>query len=299
MSIGLFWEEVESKAPERTWERSDYLPGLEQARQFNVELFEDSELADAAIKQDELVFDIECFPNYFLAAFRSLRHKKALIFELYDGCSLDIPKLRWVCNNFCLIGFNSKHYDIPMLTLALAGKSCAELKAATNQIINEDTSSWKVLKSADVEELNVNHIDMLEIAPLQASLKMLAGRMNAKRMWDLPFNPDTELPKDQRDIVRWYCINDLNQTELLYNELLPQINLRRKMSVQYETDLRSMSDAQIAESVIKHELQKTTPFLCKPNVTVGTVYKLSGAVVYTVQNQVHARRVGCHQGHRF
>ena len=80
---GFFWDDTpppkppkaekpKRTPPERTWERPDYLPGLQEAMEFRVSQFEDWELAIAAAKRERLVFDIECYENYFLIAFTSL-----------------------------------------------------------------------------------------------------------------------------------------------------------------------------------------------------------------------------------
>src|SRR5690554_5422821 len=45
---------------------------------------------------------------------------------------------------------------------------------------------------------------------------------------------------------------------MLYKSLQKQIELRAKMSEQYGMDLRSKSDAQIAETVIKSEMNRLT-----------------------------------------
>jgi hypothetical protein len=103
---------------------------------------------------------------------------------------------------------------------------------------------------------NINHIDLIEVSPLKASLKLYAGRIHCPRMQDLPYSPDTTLSKEQAEIVRDYCINDLDNTQLLYTELLPQIKLRETLGTEYSVDLRSKSDAQIAEAIIGHELEK-------------------------------------------
>lgn len=73
-SDGLFWvdepepekvrktkEVVKRAPPERTWEHPDYLPGLEAALRFDVALFTDQELVDAAISREKMVWDIECY----------------------------------------------------------------------------------------------------------------------------------------------------------------------------------------------------------------------------------------------
>ena len=62
----------------------------------------------------------------------------------------------------------------------------------------------------------------------------------------------------QRPLIRNYCDNDNQITAQLYRQLSEAIRLREAMSDQYGLDLRSKSDAQIAEQVIKSEYQKLT-----------------------------------------
>ena len=87
----------------------------------------------------------------------------------------------------------------------------------------------------------------------QASLKIYGGRLHAPKMQDLPIEPNALIFPEQRETLRLYCHNDLQVTRILYEELKPQIALREQMSKQYNIDLRSKSDAQIAENIIKHE----------------------------------------------
>jgi hypothetical protein len=62
------------------------------------------------------------------------------------------------------------------------------------------------------------------------------------------------LSDDQKQKVLNYCWKDTSNTIILKNFLQPQIDLRCEMSKQYQIDLRSKSDAQIAESVVGREL---------------------------------------------
>ena len=292
---GLFWTEepvpekvrktkvVEKRQPpERTWESPDYLPGLDEARQFNVTLFTDDELVDAAISREWLFFDIECYSNYFLICFRGKLSGKVVFFEMDDFCPLHLSKLEWVVKNFCLVGFNSRAYDMPMLQVALGGAKCKELKALSDRIIADEGPGWQLIKSLATGPEAPNHIDLIEVAPLDASLKLYGGRLHAPKMWDLPFHPNTELSSPQKLIVRWYCVNDLDLTEVLYQALEEQISLRATLSTDYGKDLRSLSDAQIAETVITGELQKMGVKVDKVDVTPGTVlkYKPPGFIAF-------------------
>ena len=74
----------------------------------------------------------------------------------------------------------------------------------------------------------------------------------------LPIEPDALIAPAQRELLRQYCVNDLDTTEALYRALEKQVELRAKMGEQYGMDLRSKSDAQIAEKVITSELEAMT-----------------------------------------
>jgi len=284
-SIGLFWEDrpavkpekVEKPKrtpPERTWERPDYLPGLEEARAFRVSQFEDWELAIACAKREKFIFDIECYSNYFLVSFMSLASGKVIYFERTTNKDFNTPKLKWIVDTFCLVGFNSWSYDIPILAMALAGKSNAQLKQATNDIIVNQMRPADILRAAKVKKITPNHIDLIEVAPLFASLKIYGGRLHAPRMQDLPFHPETILSAEQMDIVRWYCVNDLSNTAFLHQSLKEQLILREALSQEYGMDLRSKSDAQIAEAVIANEVERINGRRAQRHEIVpGTSYK--------------------------
>ncbi len=278
---GFWWDDTpppkppKKEAPKRTppepvWLKPDYLPGLEEALAFPVKLFEDTELVLAAQTKERLVFDIECYSNYFLIAFKSIVSQKVVYFERTETEDFDHRKLDWILHNFCLISFNGIKYDLPILSLAMAGCSTAQLKAATNEIIELQAQPWQLLRRHKVKSLAVNHIDLIEVAPLFATLKIYGGRLHCRRMQDLPFHPATRLSRDQIAITRWYCINDLDNTELLYRSLDQEIELREQMSQEYGIDLRSKSDAQIAEAVIGSELEKLMRRRCqKPVILPG------------------------------
>lgn len=284
-TAGFFWDDTPPPKPpkaekpkrippERTWERPDYLPGLQEAMEFRVPQFEDWELAIAAAKRERLVFDIECYENYFLIAFMSLSSGKIIYFERTLNHDFNADKLNWIINTFCLVSFNGISYDIPILALALAGKSTAQLKQATNEIIMNDARPSDVLRSFRVKKLNVNHIDLIEVAPLRASLKIYGGRLHAPKMQDLPFDPAVILSAHQIAIVRWYCVNDLTNTAILHKSLSGQIDLRESMGKEYKMDLRSKSDAQIAEAVIAEEVERLNGCRSqRPIIEPGTRYK--------------------------
>lgn len=289
-SIGMFWrdEPVIKKTaapktkrvpPHPTWLQPDYLPGLAEAvaAATRMSYMTDDELImlGNSSRPGTMVFDIEIYSNYFLAAFRHLETGRVCYVESDDLGTINGSKLKFIIEKFLTIGFNTIGFDLPICAMAIAGMGLQKLKDATQQIIVYQVPWRDVLKSYKVKQLrDINHIDLIEVAPLRGSLKIYGGRMHCRRMQDLPFHPDVVLSYEQIIITRHYCINDLDNTQLMYDMLKQQIELRVELGNQYGIDLRSKSDAQIAEYVITAEVAKLNG--CKPvrpTIAPGTAYR--------------------------
>lgn len=210
------------------------------------------------MSRPQVIMDIECFSNYFLVAFLRMSDDAIVTFDFSGDNTFDKDAIRAIIDKYELITFNGISYDIPMLRLALQGANTAQLKFANDDIIIGEIKPYQFEKKHSLEEMEFNHIDLIEVAPGKASLKIYAGRMHCKKMQDLPYEPNKVLTVDEMLLVKTYCGNDLLNTKQLLINLTPQIELRRKMSNQYKCDLRSKSDAQIAETVIKAEIQRKT-----------------------------------------
>lgn len=206
-----------------------------------------------------VIVDTEVYPNYFLALFKDIASGKFRSFEMYDGVELDRDALFRTMRAHTTISFNGLSYDLYILAAAVKGASCAQLKALSDAIIKSNFPSWRVAREKGVQiPKGWDHIDLIEVAPGKASLKVYGGRMHAPTMQDLPIAPDDLISPEQREKLRVYCKNDVNTTEMLYRKLELPIGLREQMSTQYDIDLRSKSDAQMAEAIIKHELEALT-----------------------------------------
>jgi len=200
------------------------------------------------------IFDIECYRNYFLVSFMDVESGKVKSFEQREGVNLDFLGIKKILIKYKLVGFNCAKYDILMLSAALKGG--LDLKEVSDSIIKFRLMPWEFEDRYSVKLPRVDMIDLIEVAPGMGSLKVYGARLHSKTLWDLPYDIDTLLTDEQMDIVREYCTNDLQTTLDLYNYLMPQITLREDMSRTYGIDLRSKSDAQIAEAVIKTILRE-------------------------------------------
>ena len=182
-----------------------------------------------ANKGSVLLFDAEVFKNYFLVSFKCPVTKKIISFEMDDNKKLNIPKLKWICENYCIVGFNSYSFDIPILAVAILGGDTATLKMFTNWIIYDGCHrkeiEYHIKSQFELQEdwkIPVwNHIDLIEVAPLSASLKLYSGRIHTQRMQELDIDPEKELTDKEKQVVKHYNINDLDNTGLLMTELTP------------------------------------------------------------------------------
>lgn len=264
-----------------------------------VEFMTDEELL-AVPAGSVFVFDVECYRNFFYVAFKCLANGKFVAFERSPDFDFPELKLRWMLWRFCLVGFNSASYDIPMVELAAKGLSCDDLKEASDFIIKSGINyGTKKVTPFDIEKKyriqigKYNHIDLFNVCPVNggvsanpASLKLYSGRLHAERMQDLPFPETHILTAEDAAIVRPYCCNDLANTELLFNELAPELKLRMEMSEEYGLDLRSRSDAQIAEAVINSELQKVLGYYPrKPTLSADLVLQYNAPDFISYRSQ--------------
>ena len=202
------------------------------------------------------VLDIECYTNYFLIAIKSMSNGKVVTFERSSWSDFDSEQLNSVLRKYTIITFNGNRYDLLLLKGAIAGFDAAKLKTISDDIIVNNARAWDTESKYSLPQCKyIDHIDLIDVAPGKASLKIYGGRLHSKRMQDLPIEPNAIIKPDERIALTNYCINDLDTTIDLFNKLSSQIDLREKMGIELGMDLRSKSDAQIAESVIKKQIE--------------------------------------------
>lgn len=206
--------------------------------------------------------DVEVYKDYFLVQFDN----PITSFELFEGHPLDILGLHTALSTCRSVGFNSAHFDFPLIALALAGADNAKLKQGCDEIIQGNMQPWMFYDRWRLNTPDFDHIDLIEIAPGQDSLKVYGGKMHSKKLQDLPIVPSASISPEERKVLREYCGNDLRTTRDLFETFPAQIILREQMSAEYGLDLRSKSDAQIAEAIVK----KLTGLASKNRVEVSS-----------------------------
>lgn len=223
-------------------------------------------------RSNVVIMDIECYPNYFLVAFRdTLNPENTKHFEMRnDSSKLDVAGISQWLRSSTVITFNGNHYDMPLLMYALEGVTNAELKEASDLLIGADyidengkkqkresLRSWEFMRLYELEYPSyMQHIDIFEIPTGTLSLKAYAARIGCQKLQDLPIDADKTLSLIEMDDIAKYCDNDTANTLRLYETVKAQVDLRIEISKQYKIDVRSKSDAQVGEAIFKHVIEK-------------------------------------------
>ena len=168
--------------------------------------------------------------------------------------------------------------------MAINGANNGMLKKASDKIIVDNAMWWHLEQSYGFNCIDVDHIDIINLLPLYESLKMYGARNGTSMIQDLPFDPSDTITPEKATELRSYCRKDCMVTWELFVTLWPEINLRIEMGELYTQDLRSKSDAQIAEAVMISEFQSITGSrLIKPIDAGG----MPTAVEYSLPEWVH------------
>lgn len=201
------------------------------------------------------VFDTEIIGTHkpvFLVCIRIIETGEK--FALWDGKRGHVNKMVDLLNRDDLtwVSFNGIKFDCPLIAAWVQGRPAWEIKQLATTMIQDRLMPWDAYNMLGVSELPIDHIDLIEVAPgVMISLKTYEGRMHMKHMQDLPFHHDQDLTPKQCKVLEEYCMNDLDATEALFHKMEERLALREQMSVEYEIDLRSKSDAQVSEAILR------------------------------------------------
>lgn len=202
------------------------------------------------------IYDIEVAPNKAMVGFMDIKSGKVKQFQ-HD----ERKAIKKYVTGRKLIGFNNKNYDDIILTEMIDGASAKEIYRVSYDLIDGDGKRW------DYSSYFKDSIDLMEVAPQSASLKLYGARLEAQKLQDLPYNPHEKHTKKMWKHVCDYNVNDLYLTLDLYTDLIPQLGLREGIGSDYGINVMSRSDAQVAEDVFKKALGFTKkPKIDKPEL---------------------------------
>lgn len=207
----------------------------------------------------EITLDCEVYSNYFLVQFKYHKTGKVISVEMYNDSVLNKEVLYGILQKHLTIGFNSLNYDLPIIAYALNGANNKSIKKLSDEIINGGELIWQTLKRYNLEIPNTwQHIDIKDPSPgVMVGLKTYGARLGAKKLQDLPIEPNELINDGQRSLLKSYCENDLDITWLLYENVKHEIDLRAKMSEELGKDIRSFGGAKVAKEYFLKRLGLT------------------------------------------
>ena len=224
-------------------------------------------------KRPIALYDTECYPNYWLLKF-GVRGGVCYSFRLHAGQSfglIEAARIRLLFEAYCAVSFNGIYYDVPMIGAALNGFTPEQLKWLNDRIIVEKAKLWEL---GLPEWKPTDHIDIMETAPGAGSQNQYAGRIHYKTMQDLPYDVGHHLAPHEIADVDLKCENDLGKLGALFDALQPELRMREMLGARYGIDLRSKSDAQVAEAVLKRRCEQALGYaVYKPKIDPNLAFR--------------------------
>lgn len=199
-------------------------------------------------------FDLECYPNFFLATFKDYKTKTFDRFEISDRKNESKELFEYLVKHkkYIFVGFNIVNYDYPLLHNTILTNlryiDAYFIFKESSKIIESKYSSIKqnLTKLKLVDLFKVWHYDNKNKS---ASLKWLEFALRMNSIEDLPYAPGTYLTFDQMDEIIEYCDHDINATELFLTKSFKHLTLRKEYSSLESEDMMNYSEIAISKVV--------------------------------------------------
>lgn len=212
------------------------------------------------MEKEIYIYDLETYPNMFLASFKNIKNGEWREFEISDRCN-DINILRVFLFEEVkgLIGFNNINFDYPVLHNSILKNnkiwSSYDIYKEVEIIIKSKYSSiWD--NQTIIPQLDLYKIWHYDNKNKYTSLKWLEFAMRWSNLQELPYEVGCKLTSDQMDEVKLYCRNDINATEEFYKKSLKHISIRDFYTKQECINLMNASEIRMSKSIFGKYLAK-------------------------------------------
>jgi hypothetical protein len=203
-----------------------------------------------------VVFDVEAYPNHWVVGFLG-EPTGANSYQIAD----DPQQLRDFLGRLekagvTLVGYNSAHYDVPIIRAILAGR---DHYGASEDLINK-TGARRPDWLEDCPEIGIDHIDLsarLKKGPAFPSLKVAAANLGTRQLQDLPFPPGKELTDHEWRQVCTYNDLDLQATRRLLEHFADDLAAMAALSGEVGFDARSLPAQKAAELLLENEYRQS------------------------------------------
>jgi len=217
-------------------------------------------------------YDFETYPNFISCAFKCVETGERWYYEISERANdlYDLVNFFITLRDMraSMIGFNNLHFDYPIVHFILEHYHgwVHSTKEAIISFIYEFAmtiinSKWHERFNHVIWQPVIHQIDLLKIHHFdnenrRTSLKMLEFNMHSHNIGDLPFPPGTFLQLHQLDTMKFYNMEDVEQTLKFHAYSIDQIEFRAKLSKRYNRDFTNFSDPKIGAEIIIDRLGK-------------------------------------------
>jgi hypothetical protein len=212
------------------------------------------------MEKELFIFDLETYPNMFLAVFKSVKTSEYIHFEISDRRNqIYILKVFLRDKVRGLIGFNNLNFDYPVMHNTILKTTrilnSYEIYEEVENVIRTKYSSIyeNQIKIPQLDLYKIWHYDNKNKA---TSLKWLEFAMRLPNVEDLPYAPGTILTFEQMDEIIAYCKNDIDATEQFYKQSLKHIQIRQFYTSQEDLPLMNASEIKMSKEIFGKYLAK-------------------------------------------
>lgn len=222
---------------------------------------------------NDLINDIETYPNCFLISFLQISTGKIRVFEMSPwrndwaefklfakNCSTGF--VRWV-------GFNNYYFDYPVIHAMLQkfkadeqdGARIAKAAHEKAQLLiqaGKDDKFTQIIwdNNQIVPQIDLFRIHHFDNVARSTSLKVLEFNMRSETVEDLPFDYRKNLTQEEIVILTNYNKHDLRETLKFYHHSAEMIRFREELSKKYDRNFLNHNDTKIGKDYFIMELEK-------------------------------------------
>lgn len=227
----------------------------------------------------KLLYDIECFWNYFEVGFKNFETKDTFTFEIAEDIDQSKELYEFLrdidAKNTFFISFNGIDYDNIVTNYFYKNYKyfvekeftpldiCHALKEFSNYVINnKDSYDDEQIKKYKYHNKWID-IDLLRYWSKKTrqegnlSLKSLGIQLEHGRVQELPYDFNKILTKEERDDIKDYNVNnDLVITDKLCQKMRPQIIQRQDANEKYGFNSFSWDGVKLGLNILLEEYCK-------------------------------------------
>lgn len=207
-------------------------------------------------------YDVEVFPNFMSVTVKNSETGNIMSYEISERRN-DLPEIAklFLHKGIYFVGFNSMHYDSPIISYLIINykrlilkpvwEITEEIKKFSDKIINSDTSaSWSQYKYANLFP-DLDLLVMKWSQKLRVGLKALQVTMQYRNVEEYKGDFERPLPRSEIPSLLAYNVNDVESTDELLKRSKKDIDLRIAIEDQYHISALNKDGVNLGMEILK------------------------------------------------